>query len=452
MTILGFIFIASIVVYFILFQFDNAIFGRDKFTPGKVIIYFGVLPTLSIFTLSLGMDKVDLYVFQRISPTYHELSYLYLAALVPMMSVTFAYIGSAFSQKTQLFKSFLYTVYKPFLKEIKSKTLRNVGFFCYTVGFVIFLILLIKIGGIAAFWGDVNSRVENLGGLGYLNKGYVFLLIFSCNLICLYYFKQSKTILAIFYVLLSCIFLSILGSRSTSLSLIVTVIVSYNFYVKPIKNIFSVTNIFVAVFMLIVILGIVNLRENGAIDKYINSPVSLIKDMDESFEKHLLMRFSRIERDIIIFNYFNEHQLWYGNSYLSLLTAPIPRSIFKDKPPIDIGMYLVKISQNEILNYPEPNDSLPNYSWPTGNSEAFMNFHFPGLIICYFLSGFIFSQIYKLIYISNYHPYIITLYGMFCFGGAVDLSTMGIVNLLTRLVFFYFVLILSSILYLRFKR
>ncbi|WP_412501937.1 hypothetical protein [Vibrio cyclitrophicus] len=424
----------------------------DKFTAGKIIIYFTIPPIISLFTLSLGQDKIDLYVFHRIAHAYRNFGDLILATFIPLLTLIFTYVGYIFAVKVNTKNSFLKRVLYPIVRCIDDKKLFKNSSLLYFFALIIFFVLLTKIGGLSAYWEDVNSRVENLGGLGYLNKGYVFVLIFSSNLLCIYFFGKGKQLLPTLLIVFSCVCLSLLGSRSTTLSFLISLIISYNFFVKPIKKLVSFNTILIVLTMLVFILGVVKLRENGAIEKYSSDPVQLAVDMQDSFERHVIMRFSRVERDIIIFSYFSEHDLWYGKSYTSLFTAPIPRAFYSEKPPIDTGMYLVKIAQGGIVNFPERMDSLPSYSWPTGNSEAYMNFHFPGLIIAMLISGFVFGKIYLLIFEFNYRPYFIVFYSMLCFGGAPNMSVMGIVNLLTYFAFFLITLVILNTLSIRIRR
>src|SRR5690606_40495909 len=98
----------------------------------------------------------------------------------------------------------------------------------------------------------------------------------------------------------------------------------------------------------------VQFRVPGSIEKYAAAPGELLVDVSNTFERHVIARFGRVERDIVVLKYFKDNELWYGASYSSLITAPLPRNIYEEKPPVDTGRYLLAMSKGEIIYPPIP--------------------------------------------------------------------------------------------------
>ncbi|MGQ7112601.1 hypothetical protein ACUOFC_34980, partial [Escherichia sp. TWPC-MK] len=56
--------------------------------------------------------------------------------------------------------------------------------------------------------------------------------------------------------------------------------------------------------------------------------------------------------------------VWLGKSYLDLFKAPLPRSIYPEKPPVDDGMYIRTIAEGYNVTPSRPVQELYASSWP----------------------------------------------------------------------------------------
>lgn len=102
-----------------------------------------------------------------------------------------------------------------------------------------------------------------------------------------------------------------------------------------------------------------------------------------------------------IFNHvLDEGSYYFGSTYFTWLYAPIPRSIWKNKPPITPGL----IVRKDILA--ENSDNNLGGGIPPGLvAESFMNFGFIGIIFIPMLLGsfvnFVFKKIKKLVLLNK---------------------------------------------------
>jgi oligosaccharide repeat unit polymerase len=133
----------------------------------------------------------------------------------------------------------------------------------------------------------------------------------------------------------------------------------------------------------------------------------------------------------------NKSSYYFGSTYLTWIYAPIPRSIWEDKPPITPGL----IVRKDILG--ENSDNNLGGGIPPGLvAESFMNFGFIGIIFIPILLGsfvnFVFKKIKKLILlnkIKSINPLTILIllnvyleFTFKIFGGSLTQSLIGVLE------------------------
>ena len=214
--------------------------------------------------------------------------------------------------------------------------------------------------------------------------------------------------------------LAITGSRSSVFSVIVIGILVFNFFnAKPLRN-YIVPIMIVIVFMAQMSVIMKTFRE-ADLEKI---------QYTQSFNNltELIIRLSPIRASIVTAGYFQDHDYWYGASFTSLLYAPIPRSMYPEKPPVETGRYTKNIALGEEVNPPTPDSQLPVYSaLPEGNLIYYQNFGFLYFIVIFILGGF-YSFFYRLV-ISTHSSFLLFFYLGF-WGGGVTLGVGGIVNII----------------------
>ncbi|WPF89978.1 O-antigen polymerase [Cyanobacterium aponinum AL20118] len=326
------------------------------------------------------------------------------------------------------------TVFK--IKKISDiKNIFTIGLFFIGFGICVYIYFLMRMGGLVDLWLNLNQRVERAAGLGYFQSFYSFAISMG-SLICLYVtFSKNKYFTSILIFLLNSFVLLSLGQRGPLLSFIISVMILRHYGIERFRKLFTLKRLFLIILMIIISLISVQFRQINAVEKYSGNVGLLMTDAFESFETHLLLRFSRVERDVVILKYFDENDFWLGSSYLSLVTAPIPRNIFPDKPPVDTGRYLLGMAEGRIINPPMPVSELPPSSWPEANWAGYMNFGILGFILLFFISGVIPAWIYNFMKFHSFSIGSILLYTEFC--RVSVLSPSGIVGILTNLILFF---------------
>lgn len=189
-----------------------------------------------------------------------------------------------------------------------------------------------------------------------------------------------------------------LGGRKTLLILVVEVVVIYHYMIDEIKleKLLTVRNITIAALLLLFFVVASDLRVEGAFDQLITDPALFVQ---ESFSDLLrsLVGESYVPFYVEVVNYFSNHELWGGSSFLGLLTAIVPSSLFPDKPPVDDGAYLYSICQGRIdIAPPMPFNQLNGSSLPLETfGSMYANFGSPGLLIGMFLLGGCYGFVYR---------------------------------------------------------
>ena len=102
---------------------------------------------------------------------------------------------------------------------------------------------------------------------------------------------------------------------------------------------------------------------------------SLVETWERSVSE-IRERSGSLRGDLAIYGNVPDHEGYlFGASYLSLVTLPIPRGIWKDKP-----MVIEAVVGRRFFRV---NAGVP----PGGVAEAFWNFHIPGVVAVYFIFG-----------------------------------------------------------------
>src|SRR5690606_27981804 len=89
----------------------------------------------------------------------------------------------------------------------------------------------------------------------------------------------------------------------------------------------------------------------------------------------------------IIDRVLERHDFLYGSSLLSLLTAPIPRAVWPDKPKPRLDPWV----ESELFDLPTRSNG-----WPPGMvAEAYINFGTLGIPLVMFIFGALLKLIYR---------------------------------------------------------
>lgn len=444
-----------LIHYLLLFSIciiDRHLYGRDVFSPGRVFAYFGIIYSASLAWFAFDVSLIEELIFTKVSTDYQNINLVERVYLYSAVLLVVSYLGITFGAKVRhsLFIKLMNVLFSfgklnrddASLKFSSRATVAS-GVIFFT-GIVLYLYFIGHMGGLGNLWANLNERTERAAGLGYLQQLYTFCVVVGSTILFNLFVKSRRRFLAAIVVLITIFILGSLGQRGPVVAYIFSLFVVYNYKIKRFRHLVTIKNISLGLGLLVFMLSAVQFRVSGALERYQNDPMMLLTDSRDTFGRHIIQRFGRVERDIVILEYFDRHPFWMGASYYSLVTAPIPRTYYPDKPPVDTGRYLLAMSQGEIIQPPVSIANLPSSSWPDGNWAGYMNFGVLGLVVTFFLSGALLGAFYQYVRSSNFSIVAVILYGNFSWAGSVSLSPMGIVNLLM-----FFALLLSLSIALR---
>ena len=438
----------NLAVISVVLLMERKLQPQDTFSAGRVFAYFAILGNIPLIYFALNAEALEEIVFGAIDPQYRSVELVGLAYCVYIFTTITTYLGILWGSGVAGGKGwrllnlvFGFRAISLMGASSQGKLVR----FCWlmiAVGFGIYLLFVIKMGGLINIWMNLGQRQVLSAGLGYLQTFYMFTVTLGLLLLWPIYFRKKKylSLSALLFVIV--FMLASIGQRAPVLALFFSLMVVHHYGCRRLKAIFNLKNCSLVVFLLTFFIVTVQFRTPGAVERYFSEPTTLLADSLASIERHVIARFGRVERDIVIIQYFSENELWFGASYLSVLVAPIPRGFYEDKPPVDTGRYLVAMAKGGRVNPPVPTNMLPSYGWPDGNMAGYMNFHLPGLFFLNFLSGAFLGFFYVCVKLSKYNPGVTGIYALLAWYGGVKLSPMGIVDILTTFVWLFIWLVI----------
>lgn len=448
-----FIFFLLTLIYYI-----DGKYNPDVFSPAKVAVIFLALANLPLISYSLNHGFIEEYIFSQLAIQFHSFNDLFVVSWLNFFSILVVFGGIYTAQNLKRFNAALFSVYLSIFR-FRFSTAATLSTRCflisivfYLVGLIVFLTFLSLMGGLSHVWGNLLQRAEMSAGLMYIQKLYTFMLtLFSIYIFVWSYKNKRYRIFSYALIFITVVILGLLAQRGPVAVFIFSLIVVYHYCCRPLVSIFNLYTVSLAFLLLIFMSSAVQIRLNG-IDAYSNL-ADLMEDMAEHFQRDVVLRFGRIERDLVVYSYFKEQDFWNGESYISVFTSPMPRFLYEEKPILDTGKYLVALSYGELVAPPLTPSKAYSYSWPDGNWAAYMNFGLIGLYVSSFFSGFIFGGVYSAFKKQKANIFIAFLYGTICFFAPWPLSPLGIVDYAIVFVFIGVISLFFSIFAsLRFSR
>lgn len=200
----------------------------------------------------------------------------------------------------------------------------------------------------------------------------------------------SKKMILLGLFLLACLIPFISSSRNTILYLLFTLLLTYHYQRKriPILNILT-----------FIILGFVLLGFMGSLRQQAYSTASgrVHQQIDDrNAALHTLAYNAHFvgvgKTSVILKQVPDKHDYLFGQSYLSIFYAPIPRSLWHNKPVVRIGRFVgVSLYERSTLS------GVP----PGLIGEAYLNFGWPGIIIILYIFGTFCKYIYTKLIIAR---------------------------------------------------
>ena len=303
-------------------------------------------------------------------------------------------------------------VYKENKKRDNSAYLRT-GIIVSIIGFAVKIETILEGGGVFYILSHIQARKELMAGQYYNELFANSLLTCGVLLTLLCYIKEkNKKHLYIFILIfaITTFGLIVFGARRPAMMLLLQVIMLYNFTSSKIKfySIFKIKSLITISIIALFVLLMPMLRSGSETD-YINNPTKWVEGAVDNANT-LFREFSYCDGDLFAFDYFKNHDYWYGASYLNIPLQVIPRSIYPKKPPMDDGMYLLNMMYGEKVS---PNMATADLYYQTSvpftlESSLYSNFGLLGIILGGLLVGMFYQYIYKVL-ISCYCPIVMIL-------------------------------------------
>jgi oligosaccharide repeat unit polymerase len=441
--------ILNIILLFLLLIIERKNNSNNIFSPGSLFIYFAFLPAISNLYFSIFKERFDEVVLNLIASTYHDPFYAKLALFFTILGNTTIYIGIYIGSKSNN-KFFTFLMNKILIFKyhrswstnniIQQKKVFRLGLIIYFLGLIVYLIFIQKIGGLSILWQELHLRSTKNAGLGYYQTFYMFSIQFGSLLMLWSTFKNKRKYKNIFIILLTIFLLGSMGARGPVIIFLLSILIMYHYLIKRINKVLNIKIIFLLLLFPMFIVIMLQFRYYS-FDYIKNNPKILVSKSIESFESGFVARVGRLERDIVILKYFSNNDFWWGKSYIGLIYAPIPRTLFPNKPPNDTGMYLRAMALGYKVEPPQPVSKLESSSWPEGNWVGYMNWGIPGFLIVFYFSGLLMGKYYR--YIKNLDfPIIPTiLFSYLVIGGPPILSPPGLIKLAMSLVITFLIIL-----------
>jgi hypothetical protein len=409
---------------------------RDVFAPLYLVTLFNLLNFP--YLLLLGIDRSNLAVDTLLSPWTRDVTasvagYVLVACagFLALVAGMFSSFGPAVARALPRLDPARFTAARCYRAILVT--------FC--LGMAGYALFLAKIGGLTRLWMLLYNRTLITGGTGYLYLAYSLLFTFFGVLLAYSLrFRRSLARRAAVGVglLLVVVVLASTGGRTGAIFALFFALLTVHYGVRPVRRLVTPGTVLVGAVLFVFILIMPLFRTTGATARYLERPELLLRDGFRGV-RQVVPQFSIADEGMVIVRYFTPDRLWWGASYLDLLSAPIPRTLIPDKPPVDEGVYLMAITHGHDVRPSMPARQLPVTAWPMGNWVMYMNFGLPGFVAAMFLSGAMVAAAYRYMQLGGYTPMGVYLYGFVATGG-FSLSNLGLVTMIitfgfTALVF-----------------
>ena len=429
----------------IIFSIIESQRDNNLFNPVNISALFIILFCIADIIVDTQSEKYYNYCtpskLQHCNVTNHL--YTTIVMSISYILITFSiWIG-----KSQNSLDYLLHILYP-VKFSQSKSF-NLLFALILVGISILLLnkLLGAVGGLFFLWLNMELRSILLQGSGYVLTLFKFTSVVGFSLLAIVLYKRNLKLLSVVVVLTGCMLSGVLGSRGAIAHFFFVFLVACSFHISKIRLIHLIQLRFflLAVVLISILIGGYALRTTKYFDNGLKWE-ALVSDSVRIIEEQVVGRFWRNERGMIAIDYFDNHSVFLGSTYLGVVFAPIPRSMWSDKPPVDSGKYALRMTNNEPLNPPVSSKKLGNEAMPPGIWEAYWNFGLTGVIVLSLISGYIFGAMYRYFIRVKSNVFATLIYGNFAYFGATVMSSNGIMEFVTASVFCLFVSTITFIL------
>ncbi len=292
-------------------------------------------------------------------------------------------------------------------------TLKGYIWILIVLGVIGIILIFRNLDFLTLYLQYIAYRTRIIAGAGY----YIWLanlMVVAVYLIIIRYWKKGQKAnlwVLLFPIISSSVFLILSATRLRLILLFATIYVASQLYYK--KKLLSLKTFVIFTLTVVLILSIGILREADYSDlaNFYEMNKKLINEkLTNATRRIFTVEFGHVDTQISIFERFPK---WYdyelGKTYLAILTMPIPRKIYPDKPT---GAGPVIANAIKPGKWSLKSKAPVSYT-PTMIGEMYMNF---GLAVTFFLMffvGWFYRKVYNSFLRFQNEPYSIFLYSIF---------------------------------------
>jgi hypothetical protein len=341
-----------------------------------------------LFPLRSFLEGTD--IFSRIWPYAHNnFDRAMTDALISLNLAVIGYSTGYFiayrnSLRKKMFNNF---TSQPFNLTTKKRLFR-ISFVLVFIGLLGFVFSIVVLGGFSTLFSGLGDRTRLSEGINYLFlAGNLLLSVVIVWWTLLLLTRKKITMQFWMFAVFAGGLVGLQGSKSVIFVYVVALVLIYHRLKKQISMSLLVCG-GVLLFASLTLYSRIT-REFLVVGQFVtldlSDPLTFIRTIELELGGNLM----QLQVLTIIVDGVNsgELRLQYGSSYLSLLTLPIPRALYQDKPLPSTGIFTLAFWPNRWL--------LQGTTLPPGIvGEMFLNFGFLGVLLGNFIFGYVQSRIY----------------------------------------------------------
>ncbi|PHC35530.1 oligosaccharide repeat unit polymerase [Bacillus toyonensis] len=398
-----------IVMLFALYLFGlcYSYFKSDKdiFSPGILITFLQIISTIPyLLLLFFDQNQISYLIYTNDLDVENKLIWYLILQILGYICLI---AGLDYKGYSHFFRN------DPIM-DIPKNRIHIAISVALSLGILGYMLFLKNVGGFSNLIYNLQHRAEFTSGNGYILTLLKFLTVAICLLI---YSRKYKKIGNVRYKLFVCVvlvgtifILSTLGGRKATIHLVIFCILFFHYGVSRVKKI-PVKLYFLIILGLIYFIAMPILRSPGAVEYYSERPTEIYEEVKQNYTD-AIKSISYVDHFVLITDHFNLQNIWLGKSYVDLLKAPMPRSVYPEKPPVDDGMYIRTIAEGYHVTPSKPIQELYASSWPPETfGSMYANFWIPGIVLGMYILGVIYKISYLFMRIKGYNFLSIFIYG-----------------------------------------
>ncbi|MBN8519167.1 MAG: hypothetical protein J5X22_17240 [Candidatus Accumulibacter sp.] len=369
--------------------------GQGIFAPLRTYSILSFVTTVP-YLLLLSFDPSVMYppVAQHIR--YNEFNDLFLKYTF-VQGVAYLCVFAGYLTAGRLSFGWVSSAGMPRVSALSEGTVLRAAVIALLLGMALWIVQVQLVGGLEFLLLNLGDRTSLTAGLGYLSTAANAMLAFSVLLMA-YSFQYGngigkKICLALFFVI-AAISYTVFGGRKHLLHLLLMLLLTWHYSIRKIYSV-RPSHIALGFFVAFYFVSVLLLRQGDALEYYMNRPGELLADVLDNVNIFVI-QLSYVDTYMFIIKHFDQNDYWWGRSYIDLLYAPIPSTLFPDKPPVDDGVYIRSLMEGWNVIPPTPFWKMyPSSTPPETIGIGYASAGLLGVVIGMFILGMIIRSSYS---------------------------------------------------------